>query len=154
MTIDFKKLNREYDLKGLNEDAKEVRKNGGSFEELPPGEYEVALNSLELKLTGEKSKTPGAPMASFCFKVVSDTNKGRLIFWNQVLTQGFQIDIVLKFLESLETEAPIDCDGSDWEAFNEMLLDVAECMDGMEFLLEIKENNKGFRNYEVIEIYE
>ena len=48
MAIDFSKYDREADLEGLKEDTQKAIENGGEFEEVPPGTYEVAISDLNL----------------------------------------------------------------------------------------------------------
>ena len=50
MAIDFDKIDRSVDLKGLQADVEDAKKNGGGdFPTIPAGKYEVKLESMELK---------------------------------------------------------------------------------------------------------
>jgi hypothetical protein len=154
MKMDFSKFDKEYDLQGLKEDIKEVEENGGSgnFKDVPIGEYEVTLTKLELGVTGLKAKTPGSPMVKAQFKILEGEYENQMIFLNQVVSQAFQIHIVNTLLKSFDTGLFIEFES--YSQYNDLLMDVAEAMDGMEFALDYGENSKGFKTYEVIEIFE
>lgn len=52
MAIDFDKIDRSVDLKGLQADVEDAKKNGGGdFPTIPAGKYEVKLESMEIKGT-------------------------------------------------------------------------------------------------------
>ena len=58
--MDFAKIDRSVDLKGLQADVEEAKKNGGGdFPTIPAGKYEVRLESMEIK--GTKAD-PNRPM--------------------------------------------------------------------------------------------
>ena len=99
----FAEFDKQYDVAGLQADIKEAAENGGNREEVPHGDYEVAINKLELK-----KSNAGNPMVSVWFKVLAGNHKGQLIFMNQVITQGFQIHIANEFLRSLNTGLGIE----------------------------------------------
>lgn len=146
--MDFAKFDKQFDLEGLKNDVAEAQENGGgNFEELPLGKYEVAITKLELT---ESKK--GDPMVVVWFKVVDGDYKNRLIFMNQVITQGFQIHIVNEFLRSLETDVEIEFES--YSQFNDLLLDVFEAIEGKsEFALEYGER-KGFKTFKITEVYD
>ena len=81
----FDKWDKEVDVEGLAKDVAEAAENGGqtTYKEVPHGEYEVAIQQMELKPSSK-----GDPMVSIWFKIVSDGEyKGSIIFMNQVITQ-------------------------------------------------------------------
>jgi len=85
----FSRWDKEIDTEGLQKDVAEAAANGGggNYKEVPHGNYEVAVQQMELKASKK-----GDPMVSIWFKIVSDGEyKGSMIFYNQVITQGFQI---------------------------------------------------------------
>ena len=50
--MDFSKIDRSVDLKGLQADVEEAKKNGGGdFPTIPAGKYEVRLEHMEIKGT-------------------------------------------------------------------------------------------------------
>ena len=60
MAFDFSKIDRTVDLKGLQADVEEAKKNsGGDFPTIPAGKYEVRVETLEVK--GTKAD-PNRPM--------------------------------------------------------------------------------------------
>lgn len=143
--MDFLKFDKQIDLEGLKKDIEDSANN--DFEEVPLGNYEVAINKLEL---GESKK--GDPMVKIWFKVVSGEYKGSLIFMNQVITRGFQIHIVNELLRSLETDIEISFES--YSQYNELLMDIFDAVDGnYEYGLKYGEN-KGFATFEITEVFE
>lgn len=136
------------DTKGLAADVKEAQENGATYKEVPHGDYEVAIDKLELV----KSKA-GDPMVSVWFKVLNGEFKGSRIFMNQVIKEGFQIHIVNEFLRSLDTD--IDIEFVTYKQYGNLLMDVMEAIEGkLEYALSYKEGKKGFSTYEITEVFE
>ena len=147
MAIDFSKFDKQVDLEGLKNDIKEAESNSGDFKEVPHGNYEVKIQKLEL---GESKK--GDPMFTCWMKILSGDFKNSLIFMNQVVTQGFQIHIVDDFLRSLDSG--IDIGFESYGQYAEMIMDVAEAIDGnLEYAVEYGEN-KGFNTFKITEVFE
>jgi len=145
----FDKWNKSIDVEGLAKDTKEVEQNGGSGEyaEVPVGDYEVKIERMELK---ESSK--GDPMFAVMFRILSGRHENQCLFMNQVITQGFQIGIVNKFLRSLDVKD--DVEFKDYAQYNNLIMDIMEEVDGnLEFLIEYKKK-KDFPVYTVKEVYE
>lgn len=146
----FDKWNSNIDTEGLAKDTKEVEANGGSgdYEEVPVGTYEVKIEKMELK---ESSK--GDPMFVAWFRILEGQHKNQLLFMNQVITQGFQIGQVNKFLRSLELVDEVEF--KDYSQYNDLIMDMFEEMDGkFEFLLDFKKSKKDFPIYTIKEVYE
>lgn len=143
------KFDQAIDTKGLQEDVKEAAENGtGSFKEVPHGEYEVEVNKMEL-IASKK----GDPMVTIWFKVVTGEYKGSLIFFNQVVTQGFQIHIANELLRSMDSG--IDVQFETYKQYGEMIMDIAEEVDGnLEFALKYGKGKKDFSTYEITEVFE
>lgn len=143
------KFDEVIDTKGLAEDVKEAVANGtGSFKEVPHGEYEVEVNKMEL-IASKK----GDPMVSIWFKVVSGEYKGSLIFFNQVITQGFQIHIANELLKSMDTD--LDIKFETYKQYGELIMDIAEVVDGkLEFALKYGKGKKDFSTYEITEVFD
>ena len=143
------KFDQTIDTAGLAEDVKTAAENGGSYKEVPFGEYEVAIDKLEL--TASKA---GDPMVSVWFKIVSEGEyKGSRIFMNQVVKQGFQIHIVNEFLRSLDSGIDITFD--TYKQYGNLLMDVFEAVnDNLEFALRYSEGKGGFAKYEITEVFE
>ncbi len=142
-------FDEKIDTEGLKKDAEEAAKNGGGdFKEVPLGTYEVEVNKLELK----KSKK-GDPMLSVWFKILTGEYKGSLIFYNQVMTQGFGIHNANEMLRNLDSG--VDIEFTNFKKYHEMLLDVLEAVEGtLEYALEYGENNKGYNTYKIIDVFD
>lgn len=146
----FDKWNKSVDVEGLVKDTKEAEASGGSgnYDEVPVGTYEVKIEKMELK---ESSK--GQPMLVTWFKILEGDYKNQLLFMNQVITQGFQIGQVNKFLRSLEAVDEVEF--KDYGQYNDLIMDVFEAVDGnFEYLIEYKKSKKDFAIYTVKEVYE
>lgn len=146
----FEKFNKSVDLKGLQNDIKDAQENnGGNFEEVPLGKYEVAVDKMEVKATKNGDKL----MLAVVFKILDGKQKGRLIFMNQVLMSGFGIHSANEFLRSLKSG--VDIKFEDYNQYANLVLEILEGVNGnLEYLLDYKENNKGFKVFEIIEVYE
>lgn len=149
----FSKWDESIDTEGLAADVKEAAENGtGSYKEVPHGDYEVEVQKLELV-----SSKKGDPMVSIWFKVVSDGEyKGSLIFFNQVITQGFQIHIVDELLRAMTSEcenAP-EIEFVNYKQYSELLMDVHEAInENFEFALAYKKGKKDFSKYEITDVF-
>lgn len=142
------KFDKAVDTKGLAEDVKEAKENGVSYKEVPHGTYEVAIDKMELIA----SKTSGDPMVTIWFEVLEGEYKGSRIFYNQVITQPFQIAIVLQFLESLDSG--IDVKFERYNQFGNLLMDVLEAIDNVhEYELTYSKAKGTFSNYEITQVF-
>lgn len=150
--MDWKAFDKKVDTSALAEDVKKITENGGTgtYEEVPYGVYEVAIEKLELK-TSKK----GDPMVVCWFKIVDGKNKNQRIFMNQVITQGFQIHIVNNFLKSLKLLDESEIEFNAYSDYNELLLDVAEnAVDsGYTYELDYSQNDKGYNRYEIKQVF-
>ena len=147
--MDFNKFDKEVDLEGLKKDMIEVEENGGDFKDVPHGKYEVSVNKMEL---GESKK--GDPMVTIWFKILSGEFKGSLIFYNQVITQAFQIHIVNGLLRSM-TDGGDAVKFESYSQYAQMLMDIHETIYGnLEFAMEYGETNKGFPTFKIVEVFE
>ena len=144
----WEKFDKVIDVEGLQKDVQEAAENGANFREVPHGEYEVKIEKLELV---ESKK--GDPMVTIWFKVVSGEYKGSIIFYNQVITQGFQIHIVNELLRSLDSD--IEVEFKTYKQYGQLLMDIHEAIDGrLEYGLKYGEGKKGFSTYEITDVYE
>jgi hypothetical protein len=142
-------FDEKIDTEGLKKDAEEAAKNGGGdFKEVPEGNYEVEVNKLELK----KSKK-GDPMLSIWFKILDGEYKGSIIFYNQVMSQGFGIHNANEMLRNLDSG--VDIEFVNFKKYHQMLLDVLEAVEGsLEYELKYGKNNKGFNTYEIVNVFD
>jgi hypothetical protein len=92
-------------------------------------------------------------MVSGWFRIVEGDYKGQLIFMNQLVDEAFKIHIMKQFLISLDTD--LDIDFVNYTQFGNLLMDVHEAVDGkLEYHLKYGENRKGFKTYEIIEVFD
>ena len=149
----FDKWDNEIDTEGLAADVKEAAENGtGEFKEVPHGDYEVAVQQMELKASKK-----GDPMVSIWFKIVSEGEfKGSMIFMNQVITQGFQVHIVNELLRMMVSEmedAPV-IEFVSYKQYGNLIMDIFEAVnDNFEYALAYKKGKKDFSTYEIKEVY-
>lgn len=150
----FDKWDKEIDTKGLQQDVDEAAKGGqGDYKEVPHGNYEVKIEQMELKASKK-----GDPMVSIWFKIVEGGYKNNMIFFNQVITQGFQIHIVNELLRMMTSEmenAPV-IEFVTYKQYSDLLMDIFEAVSGnFEYGLKYTANskNKDFSNYEITEVF-
>ena len=148
----FDKWDKKVDSKALSEDVQEVEKNGGvgEYEEVPTGKYEVNIEKMEIKETKN-----GDPMFSCWMRILAGEFENKLLFYNQVITKGFQIALVNKFLRSLETGIDIDS-FVGYREYNNLIMDIHEAIDdaGLEYMIEYSRNKKGYPVYTIKEVFE
>ena len=120
----FDKWNQEVDQAKLKKEIQEAAEGSTNYDEVPSGEYEVAVEKMELVAT----KETGKPMLSVWFNILTGEHKGHKIFMNQVITQGFQIHIANEFMRSLDSGIDVDFDGN-YEHYNDLILDIMEAID-------------------------
>lgn len=149
MALDYSKFDKAVDVEGLKKDVKEAETNGGSgeFKEVPFGTYEVSVDKMEL----DESKN-GDPMVKIWFKILGGEYKNSRLFFNQVITKGFQVHIVKELLRSLDSGLAIEFES--YSQFGELLMNVHEAIDGqLEYAVKY-EDNKGFVKYTITEVFE
>lgn len=145
----WEEFDEKIDVEGLAKDAKEAAENGGgNFKEVPLGTYEVEVNKMELT----KSKK-GDPMLTIWFKIITGEYKGSLIFYNQVLSQGFGIHNANEMLRSLDSGVEVEF--VSFKKYHEMILDILEAVEGnLEFAIKYDKNSKGYNTYEITDVFE
>ena len=144
----FAEFDKAVDVKALAEDVKNSS-DSPVYKDVPDGDYEIKVEKLELVATKETHK----PMVSGWFRILSGEYKGQLIFMNQVVDEAFKIHLVKQFLISLDTD--LDIDFVNYTQFGNLLMDVHEAVDGkLEYHLKYGENRKGFKTYEIIEVFD
>lgn len=146
----FEKFNSMIDVEGLKEDVAKVGESTGDFVEVPYGDYEVKVAKIELGETGEKSKTPGMPMAKVWFDILAGDFKGQKIFMNQMLTSGFGIHKMNELLNSFETGIAVQFE--NFQQYADLFKQIFEAVDGKaEFQLSYGQNNKGYSTYTIVQ---
>lgn len=146
------KFDKSVDLEGLQEDVKQAREegSGANREEVPTGEYEVKVEKLELV---ETKKKPQRPMVTAWLRIVDGSHKNSIIFYNQLVDEGWKIDQVNQFLESLDSG--IDVEFESYSQFDDMLLDIHEAIDDqLEYALKFGETKSGYPTFEILEVFE
>lgn len=142
----WEKLDNKTDLEGFAEDVKEAEENGGEFEDLPFGKYEVALESIEFKM----SKTD-KPMIVSTFKVVEGKHENRLIWYNQVVHTAATMAMGLRFINAMKPESEIK-----FKSYSQLAEELDEAgkyiPDNYEFVLDISKN-KEYTNYKIAEVF-
>lgn len=150
----FDRWNNAVDLKGLQEDIAQAEENGGDYREVPVGTYEVKIEKIEMKEC-TSDKNAGKPMVSIWFRILKGDYQNSMIFFNQLIVEGFQISMMNRFLKSLDVLDEADIEFKDYGQYNQLLLDIFEAVDGeLEFLLEYGVNKKGYNTYKILEVYD
>lgn len=146
----FEKFNSMVNLDGIKSDVEAAASNSGDFAEVPKGDYEVKITKLELGATGDKSKTPGMPIAKVWFEILTGDFKGQKIFYNKMLTTGFGIHMMKEFLSSLETGITVDFE--NYVQFGQLFNQIFNAIDGKaEYQLCYGSNAKGYDTYTIIQ---
>jgi len=145
----WEKFDKNIDVEGLKKDAVEASQGNSDFKEVPHGDYEVKIDKLELR---ESKK--GSPMLTIWFKIISGEYNSSLIFYNQVLSSGFGLHKSKEMLKSLDSG--IDVDFESFSQYNDMLMDIAESVESLEYQLSYTANKKNpsFNEYEIVEVFE
>lgn len=145
----FDKWNKTIDKDFMESLEAQEKGEGGTFEKVPNGIYEIRISKLELT---ESKK--GDPMFVGQFKVLNGTYKGQFIWMNQVILQPFQIHIVNEFLRSLDSG--IEIEFKDYAQYNDLILSVAEAIESskLEYAIKLGETDKGFTTYKITEVFE
>ncbi len=145
MAINWEEFDKDVDIENLEKDVQEAStKEFGDFAEVPEGKYEVKITKLELT----QSKK-GDPMVSVWFEIINGSYKGRLIFMNQLVKEGFQIHTVNEFLRSLQTDETVEFKG--YANYNILLLNIYEKVINDEYALDYGQNKKGYKTFKITE---
>lgn len=145
----FDKFNAMFDVEGLKKDTEQAASSDGEFVEVPKGEYEVKVTKLEIGETGEKSKTPGMPMAKVWYEILTGDYKGQKIFQNQMLTTGFGLHKMNELLEKFETGISVTFE--NFNQYADLFKQIFDAIDGKaEYQLSYGENNKGYSTYTIV----
>ncbi|WP_113674543.1 DUF669 domain-containing protein [Vallitalea guaymasensis] len=161
------KFNKSIDVESLREDILDAS-NNNSRREVPYGTYEVKIEKLEL---GE-SKSSGNPMVVCWMRILEGEFKNSLIFMNQSVHSNYPLSIANEFIRSLDSnivqetmdefnqidiargKEPKDRIFNDYVQYGNLLMDIAEEIDGqLEYVVKYGEE-KGFKTYEITEVFE
>lgn len=151
--MNWAEFDKLIDAEGLDKDLQDSYESGGQkYVDVPFGEYEVKVNSIELKLT----KSTGKPMVTIWFKVLKGNYEDQSIFYNQVITQGFQIHLNQEFLRSLDSGVEIPHRFTSYEDYADLLAEVEAAIERqrLEYALLYGENKKGYKTYAINDVFE
>ena len=144
----WEKFDKSIDTEGLKKDVVEASTGNSEFKEIPVGKYEVKIVLMELT---ESKK--GAPMLAMRFKILTGDFANSLIFYNQVLSNGFGIHNANGMLKSLGSSAEIKFE--NFKQYNDLILDLfTEVDDLLEYVLDFTKNAKGYNVYKILEVFE
>lgn len=149
--INWEEFDAKVDAKAINEDIEYSKENFGEQREVPHGDYEVKISNMELK-TSKK----GDPMLSIWFKILDGKYKNSIIFYNQVINQGFQIHMANEMLRSLDSGVEVESLFRGYAYYSKLVMDIYEAIDEtkLEYALSYGENAKGFNTYKIIDVFE
>ena len=155
----FEKFNEMFDTNGLAKDVNEVKSNGTKVEkkDVPYGEYEVRITKLELVEHQFDDDYKGMPELTVWFKIINNAEyEGQMLFRNMKLislknpkANGFLINKVNEFLESIESGFQVCFE--DWVQYGDLIASIFESIDGKgEYQLNFFDN-KGYKDYAIIQ---
>lgn len=150
MAIDFSKYDKEADLKGIQEDTQKAIENGGEFEEVPSGTYEVAVSELELTMS-KKDK----PMVKIWYTILSGDYENSKIFQYQLVDTGQKLAIIKPLLEEL-SDREIEVNFESYAQYSDLVEKIKNFADvnGLEYSLQYGENKNGFKTFKILEVFE
>lgn len=106
-----------------------MKHGGGDFPVIPADNYEVKLETMEIK--GTKAD-PNRPMLAVSFKILHGDYKNQRLFMNRVLygtkNDKNMIASAVGFLKKLDSGIPVSF--STYKQFAQLVLDIAEAIDG------------------------
>lgn len=151
---DFSKFDKQIDLKQLQKDAEEIKKNGGTgdYPELPAGSYRTRCENLEVGTTKN-----GRPMLKAMFRIIEGDHKKQCMFFNRVLfgtkNDANMIATAEGWLETLEPSedvGPVVFQG--YSAFADLVMDIAEDISELEFQVDYDPDS--FNSISISEVFE
>lgn len=149
----FEEFDNNFNANGVLADAvKEQEENGGNYEEVPSGDYEVKVENIELK----KAKSSGRPMVSIWYRIIADEFDGKLIFQNQVVSEKAPdvcINIANQTLKSFETDEEVKFE--NFKQWNDLMLSICEKAQGKEYHLSYtnaEDSKNGFPVFKIVKV--
>lgn len=153
MAIDFSKFDEQVDVKQLQKDAEEIKKNGGTgdYPEIEAGTYTGKIEKLELGETKD-----GRPMFKAMFRITEGDHKKACLFMNRVLygtkNDANMIASTIGWLESLEPSEEIKVEFNGFADFADLILDIAEDIADLEY--EVNYDPDKFNNISIEDVLE
>ena len=150
----FSKFNEQVDLKNLNKEKEEIKKNGGTgdYPDIEAGTYHGKFEKLEVKETKD-----GRPMLSAMFRITEGERKKSCLFLNRVLygtkNDANMIASAEGWLDSLEPSEDIGpVIFEDYDQFADLVLDIAEDIAELEY--DVEYDPDAFNSISIEEVYE
>jgi len=163
----FAEFNKALNAEQLKKDIAKAKEN--EYKEVPKGRYVVEFEKMEIGVTGAQAKTPNAPMFKLQARIIGKIDKEgdivksgydkQCVFMNKVIyvanetekwNTGRAIQVVLGFLEGIQSETPIVFE--DYDQFNDLVMDLAEECQGLHF--EIEYDPEGFNSISIKDVWE
>jgi len=139
----FDRFDKELDLDLINE---ELANPPQEKKEVPVGEYDVKIDKLEAR---ENNK--GLPQVFVQFRIIDGDYKNQCLFYGQNINMAFQIRLANEFLSTLDAG---EVKFENYAKYAETLMDIAEKTANFEYKLEYGLNEKGFKTFKILEVYE
>jgi len=154
MAINWNEVEKRVDLKSLENDIRNAKDNNQrNYEEVPCGDYEVTFEKLELS-----TSKSGEFMVVAWMRIVSGDFKNSVLFLNQVINEGWKVDIVCDFINSLGSDVDFPKNRYDFPSYREveqLLMDIHEAIDGkFEYAVKYGKTKSDFPTYEIKEVFE
>jgi RNAse (barnase) inhibitor barstar len=95
-------------------------------------------------------------MVSIWFKIVDGEYKDSMIFFNQIITQGFQVHLVNEILRTMVSEMaePIEIEFKSYKQYGNFIMDIFEAInENFEYALAYSKGKKDFSTYEITDVY-
>lgn len=146
--FNFEDWDNQFDSEALKNDLDNVNSNDSNGDEVPYDVYEVKITKLELVL----SKTSGKPMVTCWFKILSKKCNSRMIFMNQVISNGFGLHKANEFLRSL-SDVPVTFES--FSQYGKLLVDIKGEIDGKyEYQLNYSKDAKGYNTFKIEKVFD
>ena len=154
----FAKFNEMFNADEMANDIAETVANSQPFvkKEVPYDNYEVKITKLEIGEHDFDGDYKGMPEAKVWFKIINhDELSGQTLFMNKKLISlknpksGFMLHKFVEFLNSLETSYTATFE--NWDQFGALVASMFAEIDGRaEYNLSYFDN-KGFKDYAIVE---
>lgn len=151
--MDFSAFDQQVNLDQLKKDADEIVKNGGTgdYPEIEAGTYTCKVDKLELGATKDNR-----PMLKAQFRITADPHKNCCLFMNRVIygtkNDANMIASAVGWLKTLEPSEDINVSFESYSQFNELVLDIAEDIEGLEY--EVEYDPEAFNNISIKDVFE
>ena len=149
--MDFSKFDSMVDTTKLAEDAAEISKNGGTYQEIPGGMYHGKFEKLELGTTKD-----GRPMVKAMFRILEGDFKKSCLFMNRVIygtkNDANMISSAVGWLMSLEPSEDIVVEFTSYSQFNNLIMDIAEDISELEY--DVCYDPEAFNNISIDSVYD